>query len=160
MRFIVSFLLIIFLVSSSSMGADFPPVKTGTMLLCKENIPHTYIIEFMEGLEVKTYNPRKGKETGNGRYYKFGFSIRNYSTSNDEIIFYTAETYEDESRKWSWLLSIQRDNLDLQITGFGLNFKCEMIDKSRFDYEVIELKKAIMKNNKLIDEYYKKTNKI
>jgi hypothetical protein len=159
MRFIVSFLLIIFLGSSTSMGADFPPVKTGTMLFCKENIPHTYLIEFMEGSEVKTYNPRKGKETENGRYYKLEFSINNYDTTNDWIRFSTAQMAKGELGTPWWLLTIQRDNLDLEIAGF-LNSKCETIDKSRFDYEVLELKKEIEKNNKLIDEHYKRTNKI
>ena len=158
MRFIVSFLLIIFLGSSSSMGADFPPVKTGTMLFCKENIPHTYLIEFMEGSEVKTYNPQMGEGTAKGTYYKFGFTIKNYWTTNDEIRFHTRQKAEGALGSQWWLIYIQRDDLELKVSQFET--KCEIIDKSRFDYEVIELKKAIMKNNKLIDEYYKKTNKI
>ena len=113
----------------------------------------------MEGSEVKTYNPRKGKETANGRYYKLGFSINNYDTTNDFIRFSTAQLAKGELGGLWWLITIQRDNLDLEISSFGgVKSKCEIIDKSTFDNEIVELKKEIEKNNKLIDEYYKKTN--
>ena len=159
---IISFLLIIFLGSSTSMGADFPPVKTGTMLVCKNNLPHIYLIEFINESKTKTYSPRRFKETKKGYYYYFRSTIEKYSGDYDSIVVKTKDVLS------SWILTIDRSNLESVIKGkvkaYSVHntpqLKCESVDKTTFDNEIEKLKKEIEEHNNLIDEYYKKTNKI
>jgi len=162
---ILSFLLIIFLGSSTLVSADFPPVKTGTILVCKNcdscrKLPFTFLIEFINDSKTKTYNPRPIKTTKKGTYYMLGSTKRKYSSNNDSIVVKTRRL----DSIGLWTLTIDRSNLEYKIEGSDyhstLKLKCESVHKITFDIEIKKLKKEIEEHNNLLDEYYKETNKI
>ena len=146
------------------MGADFPPVKTGTMLVCKNcdscrKFPFTFLIEFINDSKTKTYNPRPLKKTKKGTYYMFGSTKKEYSYDNDSIVVKTRRL----DSIGLWTLTIDRSNLEYKIEGEGhlKKLKCEyVLLRKTFDNEIEKLKKEIEEHNNLIDEHYKKTNKI
>ena len=155
---IISFLLIIFLGSSTSMGADFPPVKTGTMLVCKNNLPHTYLIEFKDKLKYEIHHPLVTKESIQGKYYRLGTWENTYSFDNDLISVFVRRNV---GTLGYYKIQIDRSNLrykNIDIKNDESN--CELVDKTTFDNEIEKLKKEIEEHNNLIDEHYKKTNKI
>ena len=140
------------------MGADFPAVKPGTMLVCKTNLPHTYLIEFKDKLKYEIHNPQITKESIQGKYYRLGTWENTYSFDNDLITVYAGK---DVRTSYRHVIKIDRSNLRHKVFYESDDFQnCESVDKTTFDNEIEKLKKEIEEHNNLIDEHYKKTNKI
>ncbi len=158
---ILSFLLIIFLSSSTLVDARSLPVKTGTRLFCKINLQFTFLIEFKNKLKYEVHNPQITKKSKKGKYYRLGTWENTYSFNNDEIKV-KALMYSTDEILHYWMI-IDRSTLNIYFTQRDVadyDYKCESVDKITFDNEIEKIKKEIEEHNNLIDEHYKKTNKL